>query len=168
MLTSSIGNIFRLTIYAWTNGWINTRDAGDVRRHHTHYDVTVMVVWRYSLSEQVMHTKLLFDYLNLEISQVLIYIYLYIYIYIYILKPVHGAAIFWIQNLEHGFTDRTVLLLKSSKYENVSAGRFVSIFRRITLVRNNCDAYNRKLIGIDEHILGLCSAMQKLYQCDSN
>ena len=29
-------------IYAWTNGWINTRDAGDLRRHHAHYGVTVM------------------------------------------------------------------------------------------------------------------------------
>ena len=29
-------------IYAWTNVWANTRDAGDLRRHHAHYDVTVM------------------------------------------------------------------------------------------------------------------------------
>ena len=26
----------------WTNGWVNNQDAGDLRRHHTHYDVTVM------------------------------------------------------------------------------------------------------------------------------
>ena len=29
-------------ICAWTNGWANHRDIGDLRRHHTHYDVTVM------------------------------------------------------------------------------------------------------------------------------
>ena len=29
-------------IYAWKNGWINNRDAGDLRCHCTHYDVTVM------------------------------------------------------------------------------------------------------------------------------
>ena len=29
-------------ICAWTNGWTNNRDAGDLRRHRTHYDVTVM------------------------------------------------------------------------------------------------------------------------------
>ena len=29
-------------ICAWTNGWAITRDAGDLRRHRTHYDVTVM------------------------------------------------------------------------------------------------------------------------------
>ena len=29
-------------IWAWTNGWINYQDAGDLRRHCTHYDVTVM------------------------------------------------------------------------------------------------------------------------------
>ena len=29
-------------IYVWTNGWVNTRDAGDLRRHRAHYDVTVI------------------------------------------------------------------------------------------------------------------------------
>ena len=28
-------------ISAWTNGWVNNRDAGDLRRHHAHYDVAV-------------------------------------------------------------------------------------------------------------------------------
>ena len=31
-------------ICAWTNGWVNNRDAGDLRRHRSHYDVTVMVM----------------------------------------------------------------------------------------------------------------------------
>ena len=29
-------------ICAWTNGWINNCDAGDLRRHRSHYDVTLM------------------------------------------------------------------------------------------------------------------------------
>ena len=29
-------------ICVWINGWINNRDAGDLRRHLAHYDVTVM------------------------------------------------------------------------------------------------------------------------------
>ena len=29
-------------ICTWTNRWENTRDAGDLRRHRAHYDVTVM------------------------------------------------------------------------------------------------------------------------------
>ena len=29
-------------ICAWTNGWANNRDTGDLRRHHARYDVTVM------------------------------------------------------------------------------------------------------------------------------
>ena len=29
-------------VYAWINGWVNNREAGDFRCHHTHYDVTVM------------------------------------------------------------------------------------------------------------------------------
>ena len=69
MTTSSNGNIFHVTghlcgeftgdrwiprtkcqwrgalmfslIWAWLNGWVNNREAGDLRRHRAHYDVTV-------------------------------------------------------------------------------------------------------------------------------
>ena len=34
--------IFSL-IYAWTNGWVNHWDAGDLRRHRSHYDITVIL-----------------------------------------------------------------------------------------------------------------------------
>ena len=30
-------------ICVWINGWVNNREAGDLRRHRAHYDVTVMV-----------------------------------------------------------------------------------------------------------------------------
>ena len=30
-------------ICVWTNGWVNSRKAGDLRRYHAHYDVIVMV-----------------------------------------------------------------------------------------------------------------------------
>ena len=33
--------IFSL-ICAWINGWVNKREAGDLRRHRAHYDVIVM------------------------------------------------------------------------------------------------------------------------------
>ena len=68
MMTSSNGNIFRVTsplcvefighrwiprtkasdaelwcfLCLWMNGWVSNRDAGDLRRHRAHYDVTVM------------------------------------------------------------------------------------------------------------------------------
>ena len=29
-------------IYAWINNWVNSREAGDLRCHHGHYDVIVM------------------------------------------------------------------------------------------------------------------------------
>ena len=29
-------------IWAWINGWINNREAGDLRRHRAHYDATVI------------------------------------------------------------------------------------------------------------------------------
>ena len=67
MMTSSNGNIFRITgplwgkstlrdgypltkasgaelwfFCAWTNSWANDRDAGDLRRHRAYHDVTLM------------------------------------------------------------------------------------------------------------------------------
>ena len=67
MMTSSNGNIFRVTghlcgeftgprwiprtkasdaelslICVWINGWVNNREAGDLRCYRAHYDVTVM------------------------------------------------------------------------------------------------------------------------------
>ena len=67
MMTSSNGNIFRVTghlcgrspvnslhkgqwrgalmfslICVWINDWVNNREAGDLRRHRGHYDVNVM------------------------------------------------------------------------------------------------------------------------------
>ena len=32
-------------IYAWINGWVNNCEAGDLRRHHAHYGVTVMTTF---------------------------------------------------------------------------------------------------------------------------
>ena len=59
MMMSSNGNIFRVTghlcgeiqwrgalmfslICVWINGWVNNREAGDLRRYRAHYDVIVM------------------------------------------------------------------------------------------------------------------------------
>ena len=34
-----------LVICTWINGWVNNREAGDLRRHRAHYDITVMWLW---------------------------------------------------------------------------------------------------------------------------
>ena len=34
-------------ICAWINGWVNNREAGDLRRHRAHYDVIVMLMRRW-------------------------------------------------------------------------------------------------------------------------
>ena len=69
MMTSSNGNVFRVTgplyspvpvnsphkgqwrgalmfplICAWINDWVNNREAGDLRRYSSHYDVSVMLI----------------------------------------------------------------------------------------------------------------------------
>ena len=31
-------------IWVWIKGWVNNREAGDLRRYRAHYDVTVMVI----------------------------------------------------------------------------------------------------------------------------
>ena len=51
MMTSSNGNIFRVASHSAgnspvpgespTNGWVNNREAGDLRRYRAHYDVIV-------------------------------------------------------------------------------------------------------------------------------
>ena len=36
------GALMSFFICTWTNGWVNNRDAGDLRRQSAHYDVTVI------------------------------------------------------------------------------------------------------------------------------
>ena len=36
-------------ICAWINGWVNTGEAGDLRRHRAHYGVTIMIVCNVSV-----------------------------------------------------------------------------------------------------------------------
>ena len=35
-----IGALMISLSFAWTDGWTNNRDAGDLRRHRAHYNVT--------------------------------------------------------------------------------------------------------------------------------
>ena len=36
------GTLMFSLICVWINGWVNSREAGDLRRYRAHYDVTVM------------------------------------------------------------------------------------------------------------------------------
>ena len=36
------GALMFSSIFAWIDGWVNNREAGNLRRHRAHYDVTVM------------------------------------------------------------------------------------------------------------------------------
>ena len=44
-------------IWAWMNSWVNNREAGDLRRHRAHYDVTVMSYrhFRQAIAPAVRH-----------------------------------------------------------------------------------------------------------------
>ena len=53
-------------ISAWTNGSVNNRDAGDLRRHRAHYDVTVMtseklwIIWVNAKPQQMSQKASIF------------------------------------------------------------------------------------------------------------
>ena len=38
-------------ICAWINGWVNNRETGGLRRHHVHYDVTLMNCLRFNKND---------------------------------------------------------------------------------------------------------------------
>ena len=43
-------------ICVWINGWVNNREAGDLRRYRAHYDVTVMMIlqkWENNGTEEI-------------------------------------------------------------------------------------------------------------------
>ena len=80
-MTSSNRNIFRVTDPlcgeftgpVWINGWVNNREAGDLRRHRGHYDVNVMwhydtLLSRYSLHDDAMTWKRFLYYWSLMLG----------------------------------------------------------------------------------------------------
>ena len=42
LTTASDAELWYFFICVWINGLVNNREAGDLRRHHAHYDVIVM------------------------------------------------------------------------------------------------------------------------------
>ena len=42
----------------WTNGWVNSRDAGDLRHHRAHDDVTVMMPVLFQCRAMIRNTKM--------------------------------------------------------------------------------------------------------------
>ena len=67
MMTSSNGTIFRVTgqwrwavmfslICFWKNGWINNREAGNLRRYRANYDVSLMLSRAVCMDNTVIHS----------------------------------------------------------------------------------------------------------------
>ena len=48
-------------ICVWINGWVNNREAGDLRRNRAHYDVTVMSIGIPMLKIGRSHERLIFN-----------------------------------------------------------------------------------------------------------
>ena len=83
-------------IWVLTNDWVHNRNAGDLRHHGTHYDVTVMcpAVWQSSWGKVILTPmKLLPKFLYITSLYRLIWGYLH--------RPVHSSIlyillIFWV------------------------------------------------------------------------
>ena len=61
----------------WINGWVNNREAGDLRRHLAHYDVTLIVMYTYVI--KWMNTWI-YMYIHLRL-------YSNMYMYRYVKNP---------------------------------------------------------------------------------
>ena len=104
------GALMSSLICAQINDWVNNREAGDLRRHRAHYDVSVMVSivswlisnmlvlnmrqtiiwtnvgyvpWRH-IALPAAHELIALVHLFYNTQCIYIYIYVYIYIYMYI------------------------------------------------------------------------------------
>ena len=67
-------------ISAWINGWANNRDTGDLRRHRTHFDVTVTHSWSRCCQGGNSYYK--FKIIVLEYSKNPLIFFLYIFIFL--------------------------------------------------------------------------------------
>ena len=73
------GSLVFSLICAWTNGWINNRDASDLRRHCAHYDVIVMrmvIMVQYIDKLSLLENALIQRALWILLRNVKIYLYL--------------------------------------------------------------------------------------------
>ena len=59
-------------ICVWINGWVNIREAGDLRRHRGHYDVNVMKIEiRYQIPSALPRSKLAEETIGLNVYSVI-------------------------------------------------------------------------------------------------
>ena len=82
-------------ICAWLNGWVNNREAGDLRRHHAHFDVIVILMFDKCVLCFYLYYYVVQDFAcwcpvahssmtSADTVLNIMYVYVYIYIYIYI------------------------------------------------------------------------------------
>ena len=64
------GALMSSLICAWINGWVNNREAGDLRRHRAHFDVIVIQDSFYQCymiyNKYICSDRILFPYLGLK------------------------------------------------------------------------------------------------------
>ena len=53
-------------ICAWMNGWVNSVEAGDLRHHRTHYDVTVMQNLIYHTAAKLSDDRIIYSILRTQ------------------------------------------------------------------------------------------------------
>ena len=77
--------IFSL-IFVWIDGWVNSREAGDLRRHRGHYDVSVRDSWRWN---DIHHVHILGLWCQKQVSRIWISNYIPRYQWDAVTYPCH-------------------------------------------------------------------------------
>ena len=100
------GALMFYLICAWIIAWVNNREAGDLRRHRAHYDVTVMdtshgrearsIYLPISCPCTYIPTH---PHVNIHSNDIPVYVYIYIYIYSF-----HGSNMCVIFVMFHSYT----------------------------------------------------------------
>ena len=57
-------------ICVWINGWVNNREAGDLRRHRGHFDVNVMILFIIGSSNGIPHVHQAISWARADLSSI--------------------------------------------------------------------------------------------------
>ena len=80
------GTLMFSLICAWINGWVNNREAGDLRRHRAHYDVIVISLPTTLVPYHVIGCDLELSWIMTFIIKVKFVLVVTDYVYIYIIS----------------------------------------------------------------------------------
>ena len=143
------GSLMFSVICAWINGGVNSREAGDLRRHDTHYDVIVMILvqviacrnlnqlmWAFHQRGSLLFSWWQFHRKRLR-YQLLIFQNFYLYIYSCTLEDVLILHLSPLSELVCWFNEIKIwmlLCLVLCTCTNGTSAFFVRIYRQLIII----------------------------------